>query len=931
MQTNVFEPPSKDPAYEALRREVAAYIIAETQNGTKEPHVALETGAAIIEGRLLESTLAPKIEDIFDRYKGGSGVPPSSLPAEVRTLLDERESGRYVPQERRQQRVVGTAGTAEKPRVIGTLSSRGGIGREKLEEVYDDTVLCGALWHSGLLRDVLSALGWREVDQRLRDIEAGMLMALDDRTQKIKIDSNKGTVLGQPTVSLAKRFLAGRKKTAFGASAPAAAHAEFIAHQRGSVVNAAMAVHDGTNAVGYGPSFLEAYIHGINVAAGAEAEMTKEDTAVAKFRVLAYATACALYVIVKHHVAKCAPPQAAGKKIGTGEQLAKAILGMLSKHTAIPSAKHGSFVMLLRHVNYQLNQNGHAGFALPSTAVPNDSLTHEEMVNLVGHLATFESSEKHGFGRLLVRPSTAKGTPDFEVKAKYGSLFQAYMDDYQAGANAVSGAKPSTPDDMAMVLRLVLTELTDAKVELSRDTQQLPELDTTDARGDDFSTKLEARVKRMVDSTWLLVSDVPNPQYLSVVTRARSSVLTANARKPTGKPGELVQSLNDLLDAARNATGRKNTTPHLDRDTKEKEIEYSDIVANMLDGIVPVPENTNASERSDHLNEFARAVSSKSSSLAKFVLVMRHLTLEMKRTFAATAAAAAATGAAGIHAKSKVSALDATALHKLITLGENVKYFAVASAGIVTPKLIFAAHTAAGTAAAALANHMYARLPGVFVTKTEEGGNAVLKLDALTSEETRAKLANQKKRVLAFKEDKMTLDQMHAAAEPLLGVKSDDMRGRAPADAFRGFGKGTYGVLFKDASGPPVLDCWRLFVHVTGERTERDDTRLRAIRASLYLLLKEASAQLAGAGGKLPGGVVYGDDEWGSLLVAGATISGVSTKLAKVSTLGLDDGKGSLLREKETLHVHRWPDMEFVPAPFAHATPMFWKDPTSLP
>jgi hypothetical protein len=923
MQTNVFEPPSTDQAYGALRREVAAYIIAETQNGTKEPHVALDTGAAIIEEKLLDNTLPLKIGDILDRYKGGSGVPPSLLPPDVRAHLDDRERGRYVPQERRQQRVAGTAGTAEKPRVIGTLSSRGAITPASLEAVYDDTVLCGALWHSGLLSAVLSALGWREVDQRLRDIETGVLMDLDNRNDpgmaKHTIGSKTNPVLGKPTVSLARRLTG---KTAFGVSAAAAAHGDFIAHQRANVVNAAKAVHDGTNAVGYGPSFLEAYIHGINVAAGAEAEMKKEDTAVAKFRVLAYATACALYVIVKHHVAKCAPPKATNKSITTGEQLAAAILDMLSKHTAIPSAKYGSFVMLLRHVNYQL----HANVAAYELKDANGTIAQADMVDLVRRLATFESSPDHGFGRLL-RP----GKPGF------GSLFQTYMHTYPDAGHAVNGPQPAANDSVA-ILRLILAELA-ADVKPSSDTSTLEELDTTDARADVFSTKLEARVKRMVDSTRLLVdgAKVADPQYLSVVTRARSSVLTANARKPTGKPGELAQNLSDLLDAARNATGSKITMPHLDRDTKEKEIKYSDIVAYVLDSTVPVPENTNASERSGHLDEFARAVSSKSSSsLAKFVLVMRHLTLEMKRTFAATGAAAA-TGAVDIHAKSSATSVSGTELPALITLGKNGKYFDVKITDMKHVQLIFAAHTAAGTAAAALEKHIYARLPGAFVTIAEEGGNAVLKLDARTSEETRAKLANQKKRVLAFKEDKTTLEAWHNAAETLLGVKQDDMRGRAPADAFRGFGKGTYGVLFKDESVPAVQDCWRLFVHITGERTERDDTRLRAIRASLYLLLKNAYAHIKTINA-FTGGVVYGDDEWGSLLVDGATIHGLSKKLAKVGTLGLDDGKGSmfrkaptLLREKETLHVHRWPDMEFVPAPFAHATPMFWKDPASLP
>jgi hypothetical protein len=377
MQTNVFEPPT-DQAYDALRREVAAYIIAETQNGTKEPHVALDTGAAIIQDGMLDNTPALKIGDILDRYKGGSGVPPSLLPPDVRAHLDDRERGRYVPQEQRQQRVAGTAGTAQKPRVIGTLSSRGALRPNQLEEVYDDTVLCGALWHSGLLSAVLSALGWREVDQRLRDIEAGVLMRLDDRTTAIKIGNAKDTVLGKPTVSLARKLW----KTKFGAANATDAHGLFIIDQGGNtaastgIVDAAKVIHDAAHAVGYGPSFLEAYIHGINVEA--QAKMVDEDSAVAKFRVLAYATACALYVIAKHHVATCAPPQAAAKTLTKGDDLAKAILGMLSKHTAIPSAKYGSFVMLLRHVRAQLKAG--VDFKLDHSTNPAESLSNVEMV-----------------------------------------------------------------------------------------------------------------------------------------------------------------------------------------------------------------------------------------------------------------------------------------------------------------------------------------------------------------------------------------------------------------------------------------------------------------------------------------------------------------------------------------------------------------------
>ena len=166
------------------------------------------------------------------------------------------------------------------------------------------------------------------------------------------------------------------------------------------------------------------------------------------------------------------------------------------------------------------------------------------------------------------------------------------------------------------------------------------------------------------------------------------------------------------------------------------------------------------------------------------------------------------------------------------------------------------------------------------------------------------------------------------------------MRGRAPTAAeWRGFGKGTYGVLFKDDSDPAVTDCWRLFVHVTGERTERDKTRLLAIRASLYFLLKNAYAHIRKTTGNFAGGVVFGEDEWGSLLVDGATVQGASLNnkspvLTQHTTLGLDTGTRSAFRsapkresKNDTLHVHRWPDMELVPAPFARATPMFWRSP----
>ena len=935
---NAFEPPADHGYRVALFRTIAAYVVCEKSAAADDTYIDAIDDAA----QKVESVITDKdAERIVQEYKSTGAV---SLPTSVQRALNETQGKTQGKDAReRTQRIMQRQ---ERTRPVGRVLV-GSAVKAGAEANYKRIAFCGALWHSGVISAILGILGtsggsspneWAKVDSKIKQIESGRLTAITPIGKKAnaKDTSYVSSTIGdasvetrrQSTMSSFLRTYGDKKKNSLRTSAFGAVHADapkkFHADQADRV-DKDKEVYNGENAEGFGPAFLVAYIHEVALNAmgttGTAGTLGKLGRETAKFRLVAYASACVLHVLTKH-IATCIPVKLV--EVDDGKQLGNTILDLIKHHTAIPKREkiaHGTFQWLLRVLNGSAVAPTAATFAkYTDTAGGGAEIDGASLFDLVRKLANAEYDGL--FSSLLSRTDDT-----------FKEVFDAYMPDYKdKNAAPVTNAAPTTDAGKIEKLIALLGEVVAITPKTDTDKETAPL--RAAAGPDKFQQELAARVKEMVDATWLGVELTAD--HDAIFERARTSVMMAKALKLRTQRDAADVYLNEIASSLKDPTGAsaaKATTYTIAQggllDVCCAALE-ADATKAPTDITNHATENTaEAKLRRQILADFATEIAQKGQSLERFLAMAHQLAFKRAYEFDVSAT----TGAAGLDAivtKSKATignAADFAALKKLVASKGD---FAVALAHTKHHKLVFAPETdreMEKTANANLRYHILTRFPSALVEQEvlETGGgtkrrtgSANLSVDVLA--------AKKRNKETVDAEEEKALTAKMAEVRTLLDVGAPEV---SKWKESAGYGrKLVYGVLFMDES-EGKQDCWRLFVHVHGDLR----TVGSAARLPMQGLLKAAYAEAANnksATGKFAADIVFEKDEWGGVLTEGSTVQMSAATDPKVA-----GGKGrlvataSLERYKErqnVLFVHRWPELEFVPAPYAQSTPMFWLD-----
>jgi hypothetical protein len=836
-------------------------------------------------------------KEILDHYRTSAIVPMSVLGA-ARAAVERKPSASSAYDER----VFEKQDKTKPKRTVVTSVSAGEAGR-----MYKSFAVCGALWYSGLLSTVLSVLGWTQVDAKIRQIAAGRLADMKD---KKKIAMNLGTPkdpkdsLRTRAINLAKKSdrwtLPTRRKTSFGAgrTIDPDARANFLEDQFYRC-NAREIITDATaNSAAFTPQFLEIYLHEVTETGGKKPEMQKQTSDVAQFRLVSYASACVLYVITKH-VKTCFPET---PKPSTSSELAEAIVKLLYMHTAIPNRTHGVFRWL-----HQILNGSKKKFTFARPTDVSKTKSDAEMRALVSILAQMEESGAF---------STVISKPDDQFP---GSAFDLYMAGYKGvGDDDVTNARPKTPEDYADAIFALFTEVSKMP-KLTDPTTLVGNTDTTDT----FHSALESHVEKLVEDTWhgvLCTTDVD-----SIVTRASTSVFYATGLKLRNTPGEMDTYLQQIVTSM-----RPQTDTALIQKVKEDGLLQA---VCYITGDARTDAHKDGLERGDAnhelrrqlLRDFVGSILEKNTqSLPKFLAMTRQLVANTSVDFKADEAV----GADAIFSTAHATANDTT---KLESLGKLVgtDYFVVKLDDMKVynsslPEFVVADTDTLGLDDAGRKEVFkliaYNRLPREFFDRT--GGRSMLKVDAYQQqirdiERTTAGSSTGQQKKLELERLVSEVQEKHAFVEPLLKVRLDDVRAASLPELRTRL---VCGVLFVDTSQLSFSDnCYRLFVHING------DEGAPAMKTKLLAFLKaQLKAQLAKNVAKNAiRTVVFGKDEWRSVL--NPTTFTIST--TAINVVGRNSISEPYTHEESTLFVHRWPEFEFIPAPYGLATPMFWYNP----
>jgi hypothetical protein len=522
------------------------------------------------------------------------------------------------------------------------------------------------------------------------------------------------------------------------------------------------------------------------------------------------------------------------------------------------------------------------------------------MRKLVASLAAFErngigngsnASNASGFS-WFATPILPSQQDDKDKAKKLNHVFDLYMPDYEnARGNNITNPDLVDKDDLIKAFAAMQSDLDAARVgALDHTSGGDRVLKGNGEASDEFEKRLEARVKAIVASTWNAVTE---PKYDKVVVRARSSVFAAHdtAKMHTSASLQNEQRIY-IKELTKSDLDVSKHIVDIACAALEPNAGTSDVTKHALE------REAEATLRRNILQDFANAAIAKNKqSFPTFLAMMRQLAKMQYAwrddTYAAKVgetaiktACAATTGNTGKQAR-----LEALA-------GNG--YFVVPKAEITEWELLKADQFTKD----ALTNdsgedHVYARLPSTLVEQSDKG--AMLKVEVL-----QARKDPNDARALA------DLGTKHTEAETLLGVTLAAVRnGRTVPSR----GNLSYAVVFR------LVNVWHMFVHVNADPTLLTTFQSRAaadamkpkIQSSVKALVQKAYDHAKKSNPFKR--VVFRNDEWSGL------ISGVRVPKLDGETKALTELRGEY--ENDDLVLHVWRDMEFVPAPFAFATPMF--------
>jgi hypothetical protein len=912
---NVFEPPDSADDLDAIRRQIAAHAVCEMKvTDIDDLDGVVERVFKVLQNRPKDT------DEILESRKSGT-VP--RLHLSVQSILDNNSNAYDAARpgamtRQRLQEQFQTAMQAGKsvydtrgPRNVYYDKSHTPLGTaDKAKAELGNIALCGALWHSGLISTILSVLGWTVVDKKIKQIQTGALVDLADKAKLV--DRELITTQKTNKVSMQKKLksYARQRNTQFGAYNTAlnsgagvadTVQQDFSKDQR-AIALGNKCVNGAEHKAGFGPAFLEAHIHEV-----AKAQLTTLKTKpdaereVKKFALVSYASACVLHVAAKH-IAECMPrTENTVTEIDDGTKLATHIVRFLRNHTAVPNGTYGVFQWLHGHLcthTKDVGLTGAAGGGAPPA--PAAEYTDAKMRDLVASLAAFErngirngsnASNGGGFSWFATPILPSQQQEDRDKAKKLKHVFDLYMPDYEdAAGDKITNPDLADKDDLIEAFTAMQSDLDGAGVTALAGTNGDKGLKGNGETPDKFETRLEERVKEIVESTWNAVTD---SKYDTVVVRARASVFAAHDTAKMHTSASLKNEQRIYI--------KELAKSDLDVNTHIVDIACAALEPNS--GTTTdvtthaVAREAEATLRRNILQDFANAAIAKNrQSFPTFLAMMRQLAKMQYEwrddTYAAKVGKGPITTASGSKTQAELEALA------------GVGYFAVAKADIKEWELLEADQfTKDALSEPSGDDHVYARLPSTLVEQSQKG--AMLKIDVLDALSKTRKDPNDA-RALA------DLGAKHSDAKTLLGVTLAAVRnGRTVPSR----GNLSYAVVFR------LNDVWHMFVHVNADPTLLTTFQSRAaadamkpkIQSSVKALVQKAYYHAKKS--KPFKRVVFRNDEWSGL------ISGVRVPKLDGETKALTELRGDY--EKDDLVLHVWRDMEFVPAPFAFATPMF--------
>jgi hypothetical protein len=872
-RANVFDAKGRKGADE-LNRKMAAYAAAAT-NATSLAD--LDGLTKKIENALNDPTNA---NEILDHYRTSATVPMSVL-GPARAEVERKPSVAYtgvLEKRDKPKKTILTEATASSGDPEAARAAREHTERE-LRRVYHSFAVCGALWYSGLLSTVLSVLGWTEVITTIRRIEEGIVLDPNNKMEATKIvlksrditEENKATTRATTRGDEMRKILrsvvkSNKNKASFGTPRV------FRVDAREKVLSNEEA--EGRMSHGlkidankFTPHFLKEHIAAValNCQYKDDGFTWTELQKLTRDEIIFRLVAYATACVLSVLTNHVAKCLL---RAGHGDDTLDLTYGLISHHTAFPNTKSG-VLQLLQQFEYMR--------------------TDASWKDALDKLARLESSG--AFSSVLSKPKDDAPLP--------APAFDLYMPGY----NGFTNNAPTTDADKDDAMAKLLAALPKG---------QPPRRTITDrmSKDDKFQPALQSLIDALVEDTWNGVE--ASKEYTSAIESARKSVMGAKKVTLTASADAYLAELVRSMRGAEDTT----TIQTVSKDGLLQAICYTlgDVSTEAhKDGLTNA--KANHSMRRQILHELAETVVQKGSdSLTKFLAMTRELIAniefkEKKQLAEAHEIYVAAKSLFPADDEDEEAKKKRDALFSLV--GEN----------------LFSARKTIGAREVLFADEkvpvehydtiLYNRLPSEFLEHTK--GGTVLKLVAYEKQAAKMRSGDAQKRDLELKVE--GIKKRHDEIEMLLKVGPEEIRAAAKP-VLRPLVCGVLVAIQATISGT-TEDHHRLFVHINDTSESKSVTSESKSQVKLLTLVKKAAQLLSGI---LTSDVkvVYGKDEWRDGLGLSQTTMQIKDRKFTV------EGRNSIrpyAHEKDVLFVHRWPEYEFIPAPYASATPMFWRPP----
>lgn len=846
-----------------LNIKMAAYAAAATN----------ATSLADLDGltKRIENELTPATaKEILDHYRTSATVPMSVLGA-ARAAIERKPSVAYtrvLEKRDKPKKTILTAATASSGDVATDRAAREHT-EKKLRSVYHSFAVCGALWYSGLLTTVLSVLGWTEVITTISRIEQGLVVHANDKKQvmKIVLASQRITEQNKPsTRGEEARKLFRRVVESNKNKASFGGARVFKADARSDVLSQEEVEGRSSHENKIGADrFTPHFLKEHITAVALNCQYTKDS--------LGHPVETDLQMLTRDEI----------------------IFRLVAYATACVLS------VLTQHVEKCLLRDGNSTLELIfqsiayHTAFPN---TKSGVLQLLQRLPGLRSSPTWTdvLDNLAKMESSGAFSSVLSKSKKDAPLPPPAFDLYMPGYHGFTNAAPSSQADKQDAMQQLFTALPKGNPPNKMITDATSNVDT-------FQPALQRLIDGLVEDTWNGVKAIA--EFTSAIESARKSVMGAKKVTLTASAdaylAELVQSMRGADDTSK--------IQKVSEDGLLQAVCYTlgDVAEDAhIDGLTNP--SANHSMRRQILRELAETVVKKSSdSLTKFLAMTRELiaNIEFKEKKKLAEAHEIYDAASSLFPDNEDEPEAKKKRATLFSLVGGDKQFSKKT--IATQQVLLADEEVPVEYYDAI---LYNRLPSEFFDRTD--GGTVLKLVAYQQQAAKMRSGDAQKHDLELKVEGMK--KKHEEIEKLLNVGPEEIRAAAKPE-LRHLVCGVLVAIPADVLGTTEWHH-RLFVHI--KNTSESGSQVK-----LLTLVKKAAQEVSD---RLTSDVkvVYGKDEWRDGLGLSQTTMQIKDRKFKV------EGRKSIRQhahEKDALFVHQWPEYEFIPAPYAYATPMFWRQP----